>query len=167
MPVTKPRIFVSYHHAGDQAYYNAFSGLMHDVYECVYDNSLQRPFDSEDVTYVRRRIRETHITGTSCTVVLCGLATPGRKYVDWEIAATLDKYHGLLGIKLPTLPILANGGTNKPARLQDNIDNGYASWVTWETIVADPAKFNLWIADACGRSGSLLNNSRPLRVANS
>jgi hypothetical protein len=45
-----------------------------------------------------QRIRDKHITGTSCTIVLCGSLTPWRKYVDWEIKATLDKEHGLIGI---------------------------------------------------------------------
>ena len=41
-----------------------------------------------------------YITGTSCTVVLCG-GRP-RKFVDWEIKATLDKEHALIGVNLPT-----------------------------------------------------------------
>ena len=30
---TKRKIFVSYHHAGDQGYYDAFSRAFHDTYE--------------------------------------------------------------------------------------------------------------------------------------
>jgi len=48
-----------------------------------------------------RGIRENFITGTSCTIVLCGAQTHLRKYVHWEIKATLDKEHGLIGVNLP------------------------------------------------------------------
>lgn len=87
----KHKIFVSYHHHVDQAYYDAFSKAFHDTYDVIYDNSLERRIDSDDVNYVMRRIKENHITGTSCTVVLVGAETPKRKYVDWEIFATLEK----------------------------------------------------------------------------
>src|SRR5688572_7832580 len=96
----KRKIFVSYHHRGDQAYYDAFSKIFCDTYELVTDNSLERAVDSDSVDYVMRRIRETCITGSSCTIVLVGPQTWGRKYVDWEIMATLDKCHGLIGVQL-------------------------------------------------------------------
>ena len=88
---TKSKVFVSYHHGGDQPYYDAFSRTFSDTYDIVYDNSLARQIDSDSPEYVMRRIREEHITGTSCTVVLVGAATYQRKYVDWEIYATLEK----------------------------------------------------------------------------
>jgi len=36
----KHKIFVSYHHHDDQAYYDAFSNAFHDTYNVIYDNSL-------------------------------------------------------------------------------------------------------------------------------
>ena len=68
----KRKVFVSYHHRGDQAYYDAFSQAFHDTYEVITDNSLEREVDSDNVDYVMRRIRENHITGSSCTIVLVG-----------------------------------------------------------------------------------------------
>lgn len=50
----KPRIFVSYHHRGDQQYYDAFSAAFHDTYEAIYDKSVERRIDSDDVDYVMR-----------------------------------------------------------------------------------------------------------------
>jgi MTH538 TIR-like domain (DUF1863) len=61
----KHRIFVSYHHSGDQAYYDAFSKLFHDTYDVIYDNSLDRQVDSDNVDCVRRRIADNCITGSS------------------------------------------------------------------------------------------------------
>ncbi len=35
----KRKVFVSYHHGGDQEYYDAFSKKFADQYELIYDNS--------------------------------------------------------------------------------------------------------------------------------
>ena len=110
-------MFVSYHHGGDRAYYDAFSQLFDASYDVIQDNSVEREIDSDDAEYVIRRIREDFITGSSCTVVLCGTDTPKRKFVDWEIKATLDKEHGLIGINLPANPRLLNGNVTVPNRL--------------------------------------------------
>lgn len=165
-PRTKRQVFVSYHHDRDQWYYNEFSRIFSEHYEVITDRSLARQIDSTNVDYVMRQIRETWISGSSCTIVLCGLETPTRKFVDWEIKASLDKQHGLLGVKLPDNPILANGGCNKPARLQDNIDTKYAEWVWWETLIASPHNLAPWIEKCVGRSQLLINNSRSMKTYN-
>src|SRR3954454_14641672 len=91
-PVRKVRrkIFVSYHHRGDQAQYDQFSTNFHDFCETIIDNSLERKINS-DFDYILRRIRGYHLSGSSCPIVLCGRETPQRKYVDWEIDASLDQ----------------------------------------------------------------------------
>jgi hypothetical protein len=132
----KRRVFVSYHHRGDQWYYNEFSRMFSDTFEVFQDTSLEREFDSDNHDYVRWAIAQNHITGSSCTIVLCGAETHARKYVDWEIKATLDRSHGLIGVRLPTLQIV-NDGSLKPARLQDNIDSGFAKWIGWDRVSDD------------------------------
>src|SRR5438094_9939269 len=118
----KRKVFVSYHHGGDQHYYDEFAKYFSDTYDVISDTSLARMIDSDDVDYVIRQIREKYITGSSCNIVLCGLQTRFRKFVDWEINATLDRNHGLIGVKLPTLPVV-NNTCPKPDRLKDNIDS--------------------------------------------
>ena len=68
----KPKVFISYHHESDQNWYNTFSHYFGNVYDLITDNSLERQIDSEDSDYVRAKIREDNITGTSLTIVLCG-----------------------------------------------------------------------------------------------
>ncbi len=121
---TKRKVFVSYHHANDQAYYDAFSATFAEGYDAIHDNSLDRKVGSDNSDYVMRRIREDHITGTSCTIVLCGPYANQRKYLDWECKATLDKKHGIIGIRLPNNPANIYNHAPKPDRLQDNIDSG-------------------------------------------
>jgi hypothetical protein len=71
-PSVKHKIFLSYHHGGDQTYYNHFSNTFHDYYDVIYDNSLEREVGSDNVDYVMQKIRENYITGSSCTIVFVG-----------------------------------------------------------------------------------------------
>lgn len=162
--MVRPKVFVSYHHGNDQAYYDEFSKFFHDKYEAISDNSLERAIDSDDTDYTRWRIRSEYIKGTSVTVVLCGAQTPWRKYVDWEIKGTLDMNHGLVGIKLPTAQVAANGNVIVPDRLADNYASGYGIWGTWETATVE--NLQSWIATARAKSSSLINNGRALRLRN-
>jgi hypothetical protein len=161
----KRQVFVSYHHGGDRRWYDAFARHFADTYDVIEDNSVERRIDSDDVEYVMRRIRENYVTGSSCTIVLCGAGTPWRKFVDWEIAATLDKEHGLIGVKLPTLAVV-NNGCAKPDRLQDNIDSGYAVWAWWENITGTPAVLSSLIEQANAKSKMPIVNSRARRIRN-
>ncbi len=160
-PPVKRSIFVSYHHAGDRPYYSAFSTLFADTYEIIEDNSVERKIDSDAAEYVIRRIREDFITGSSCTVVLCGAETPSRKFVDWEIKATLEKEHGLLAVKLPSNPDFI-----VPPRLLDNVACGYAVWTSWEKLKADPQLLKILIEQANAKEKNLIRNERDLRRRN-
>jgi hypothetical protein len=163
--LVRRQVFVSYHHGGDRAWYDAFAKHFGDSYEVIEDNSVERAIDSDNVEYVMRRIRENYVTGSSCTIVLCGAETRWRKFVDWEIAATLDKQHGLIGVKLPTLQVV-NDTCSKPDRLQDNIDSGYAVWTWWETITANPSLLAGLIEQANAKPKAFARNGRPRRERN-
>lgn len=162
----KHKIFVSYHHALDQAYYDAFSTAFHDTYESIHDKSLDEEVDSENAEYVMRRIREEYITGTSCTIVMVGAETYKRKYIDWEIKATLDKEHALIGVYLPTAPRSSDGKITAPGRLHDNVESGYAVFVSWETITASPEALDKYITKAKSNAKSLIKNNREKKTRN-
>lgn len=147
----KPKVFVSYHHDNDQRWYDQFTRLFADAYDLVTDRSLGACVESDDCEYVMRVIREQYLTGTSVTIVLCGNETWKRKYVDWEIKATLDKEHALLGIQLPTLIAGINGQVTVPDRLSQNIHNGYAHWIAWTT---DPVSLSSAIQAARTRAAN-------------
>lgn len=159
-------VFVSYHHDNDQAYYDSFSHIFSDLYGVIQDSSVDRIFDSDDPDYVMRRIRERYITGTSCTFVLCGPQTRWRKYVDWEIKATLDKEHALIGVNLPNNPRDIMGRGHKPDRLQDNIDSGYALWIQWENLTGGLAVLKSYVEHAIARPSNLITNTRDMRSRN-
>jgi Thoeris protein ThsB, TIR-like domain len=166
MIIPKRRVFVSYQHSNDQGYYNAFARHFSDTFEVIQDTSVERLIDSDDCEYVMRYIRENYISGSSCTVVLCGPGTRWRKYVDWEIKATLDKEHGIIGVRLPNNPVDEQFRCHKPDRLQDNLDSGYALWTTWEQLWQTPAVLSPYIESANQRRKILIANGRDLRLRN-
>ena len=163
----KRKIFVSYHHRGDQAYYDMLSRTFAGVYELVEDHSLDHEVDSDNAAYVMRVIRENYITGSSCTIVLCGASTYGRKHVDWEIKATLDALHGLIGVRLPSLMISVSGKYTVPDRFHVNIETGYALCTDWSSITGSPATLTNLIETARLRPSTLIVNWAPLRERNS
>jgi len=113
-----------------------------------------------------RRIRENYISGSSCTIVLVGKDTWGRKYVDWEIKATLEKEHGLIGVQLPTASVSADKKVTVPGRLYDNIKTAYAVWTNWQNITAGVVTCTQLIEQANVRDKKLINNSRERRLRN-
>jgi hypothetical protein len=142
-------VFVSYHHDNDQGWYDCLAQFFVNTYDMVTDRSLKESINSDDVDYVMQTIREKFIIGTSLTILLCGSETWKRKYIDWEIKATLDKEHAILGIQLPTLVPGSNGLVTIPARLHDNIQSGYAHWAGW---ITEPIAFAGAIAAARSKS---------------
>lgn len=162
----KRSVFLSYHHSGDQAYYDVFTKAFDDTYDILFDNSLERQIDSDNVNYVLQRIRDGFVKGSSCTIVLCGAETPWRKYVDWEIKATLDMKHGLIGVNLPTNRQNANGRVIVPDRLHDNIQSGYAVWTNWAAFTASAAAVKGFIEQAIAKSPQSIVNTRGMMSRN-
>lgn len=160
--LVKHHIFISYHHRSDQVFYNQFSDTYSNIYGIFQDNSLDRVINSDDTNYIMWRIRQNHIKGTTCTIVLCGPETRWRKYVDWEIKASLDKQNGLIGIILPNNPEFII-----PERLQDNIVTGYGFTILWEEIFNNLYSLRLHIEAALKRPKTIIDNTRPLRRRNS
>ena len=156
VPIPKRRVFVSYHHDNDESYYDLFAVWFASISDVVTDRSLDRRVDTDDPEYTMRRIREGHLRGSSCTIVLCGLQTYQRKYVDWEICASLNQEAGLLGVLLPK-----PWQTPIPARLYDNVASGYAVLVPWSNLVASPYNLRLLLENALARRKALIVNSRP------
>jgi hypothetical protein len=127
MPIVRRKCFISYHHA-DQLAVDQFVRDFDHVYDCFIARGLgtEMPGDivnSNDTTYVMRRIRERFLSDSTVTIVLMGRCTWARRYVDWELQASLRKGetttpNGLIGIKLPTF-----GGF--PQRFNQNLSDDW------------------------------------------
>lgn len=166
--ITKRRVFVSYHHGNDQQYYNKLSEHFSSTYDIIQDNSLDREIDSDDNDYVMRKIREDFISGTSCTIVLCGAETPNRKFVDWEIKATLDKQHALIGVYLPTAQ-RGQSGIIVPDRFHANYQAGFGRFVSWESLFDQQKGLKHIVEEAVQHAQAntaKIDNSAPLLARN-
>lgn len=136
------KCFISYHHA-DQKIVDEFVKTFdhkHDVF--IVRQLGEMPDDiinSTNTDYVMRRIREDYIRDSTVTIVMMGVCTWARRYVDWEIQASLrpgtntSLPNGLLGIKLPTF-------ARFPERFDMNLvppggmkDTNYAGYIDYPT----------------------------------
>lgn len=146
------KVFISYHHA-DQDEVNEFIEKYDDKHQVFISRALgisQDIIDSDDADYVMRRIRELYLKDSTVTLVLIGKCTWARRYVDWELQASLRSGetvtpNGLLGIVLPS----AGKQPTPPERLQlnlpDDTKNGYARWYWYPKSSKD---LETWIEDA-------------------
>ena len=136
---TKHKVFVSYHHDGDQHYRNLFEELFADtimISQSVQIGDIDLNLKTETV---RQKIRDDYLRDSTVTVVLIGKKTWQRKHVDWEIGASIrdTRYNsrsGLLGIILPTYPRTYSNKYNHhtiPPRLYDNVKCEYAKIYGW------------------------------------
>lgn len=152
---TRHNVFLSYYHEQDQNYKDRFLRFMGDN---IVDKSVDLGdiIDNNQPTEaVLQRIREEHIAQVSVTVVLIGRCTWQRKYVDWEIGATLretrmNKRGGLLGILLPEHPSFQKREYDPhliPRRLADNCweSHTFSSIYNW---TRDATKVRDWIHQA-------------------
>ncbi len=164
--LSRRKVFVSYHHGGDLEYYESFVGISSNFYSLVQDHSVGRFIGSADPDYVIRRIREDHLRGVSVTVVLCGRNTLGRKYVDWEILASLNQEMGLIGLNLPANVREPNGKYVVPCRLHDNIGSTCASFLFWDSLMENPSLLISGMEEALSRSKTIIANWRPRQLGN-
>lgn len=86
----KRKVFISYYH-GDQEAVNKFVKDFGDVFipKTVGVKDGDFDFVSNNPEYIMRRIREEKLGDSTVTIVLIGECTHSRRYVDWEIKASL------------------------------------------------------------------------------
>lgn len=111
MSEVRRKVFISYHH-NDQDELNDFVNTFDKERKVFIGRVLgsdmeQDIIDSDDTDYVMRRIRDLYLKDSTVTIVLIGKCTWARRYVDWEIQASLRHGetvtpNGLLGVKLPS-----------------------------------------------------------------
>jgi hypothetical protein len=140
MALQSRNFFVSYHHDYDQKYVKALRQIKQGMQ--VADYSLKEDISEYTDEQIYKVIRNK-MRACSVTIILIGERTGHRKWIDWELWASLRGYKnssnpkrsfrpkGLLAIYLPT------ASHSIPARLQANIDSGYAVSMKWKNIERD------------------------------
>jgi hypothetical protein len=126
--------FVSYHHERDGGLLDEFRELKKGT--TVSDWSLKDDIGHLTDETIYNKVRQK-MYKCSVTIVLIGERTGHRKWIDWEIWASLRPYahpngpihsfkpNALVGIYLPV------SSYSVPDRLQDNIDSKYAVTLHW------------------------------------
>jgi len=139
------RIFISFHQADVDEVGELIRTLtpyfdeVRTLGASEFGSDLDERINSGDAEYVMRQIRERYISGTTCTIVAIGQCTWARRYVDWEIAATMrnnanDPRGGVFAMQLPSAQRL--GHQQLPDRIHQNINwdansnqSGYARFL--------------------------------------
>ena len=110
---SRHNVFVSYYRDQDQQDKERFIRMLGDsiIDRSVNIGDIPGPNPPTEATL--QQIREEFIAQVSVTVVLIGRCTWQRKFVDWEIGASLRDTEanprcGLLGILLPGHPDLGH-----------------------------------------------------------
>lgn len=143
MTKVRHKCFISYHHDDQDEVDDFVSTFDHErdvfIARGLGQEMAQDIINSDDTAYVMRRIRELYLKDSTVTIVLMGQCTWARRYVDWEIQASLRHgsvvtANGLLGIKLPSFP---NRNGQYPKRLNLNLkqsddqEDCYARWIDY------------------------------------
>ncbi len=143
MTEVRHKCFISYHHADQDEVDDFVSTFDHDrdvfIARGLGQEMSQDIINSDDVTYVMRRISELYLKDSTVTIVLMGKCTWARRYVDWEIQASLRQGqtvppNGLLGIKLPSYPASSGqypGRFNLNLKQSDDQEDCYARWIEY------------------------------------
>ena len=171
-PIKRHKVFVSYYHAEDQVARDNFENLYADTYNIIDSRSVELGEIPHGLRLdeTARRIRDHKLRDSTVTVVLIGKNTWRRKYVDWEIAATIrdtaaNPRSGLLGMFLPSHP--SHGGKcydpyTIPPRLHYNVECGFASLHDWSNLPDEVAR---WIDSAYQRRNKINPDNSHVRFA--
>lgn len=145
-------VFISHshlHESESKAFLREFGSVFIDRHIGLANKNDR--IKSNDPDYVMGRIRQELILSKSTvTIVLVGSCTHSRRYVDWEIKASLQQGegrmpNGVLAIQLPSCP----NGAILPPRLELNIRRndaeGYARYYQYPR---SQAELRRWIEEA-------------------
>lgn len=176
---TRRKCFISYHHDDEYEVQQFIQDFDHDqdvlIARGIGASMAGDIINSTNEDYIKARIREKYLRDTTVTIVLVGRCTWARKFVDWEVAASLRNTStasrsGLLAI---TLPSAADYYDKKlPARVRDNImgvsgADGYARWWKYPSSASSLANLIETAYDARSSRAHLVDNNRDLRSYNS
>ena len=145
------KTFISYHRDDQEEVDNFIETFDHDrdvfIARAVgSDQTMDELINSDNDEYVMRRIREDHICDSTVTLLFVGKETWSRKFVDWELAASLHQGpkagspNGVLAILSPEV-----SKAILPDRFVDNWESEYAKYYPYPKNRTQLAK---WIDQA-------------------
>jgi len=135
------RVFVSYHHANDQAYKNELVKWAEEN-DIFIDWSVDTGDFSDDLPdlQIREIIRDEYLRESTVTIVLVGTETKYRKHVDWEIYSSMydgkkNKKSGVIVINLPNINCTYCDSSHTGEK--ENVFPEYPHWI----IITERAEY--------------------------
>ncbi len=149
----KRKVFVSYSHLDDsivEGFVNSWA-YRENVFipKVVGVRDTDNFINSDDTEYVMSKIRDNYVGDSSVTIVLIGACTHSRRYVDWEIKASLRQAadglpNGLLAILLSGL-----NAAVLPERLRANWNaQDRSCYARYRPVPSTAEQLAGWIEDA-------------------
>jgi len=119
--------------------------------------------NSTNPEYVISQIRQNYLADSTVTIVLIGTCTHSRRYVDWELKASLrsgEVYtpNGLIGILLPS----CGDRAHLPPRFAENWSREQECYARYYYYPTTANQLGGWIEDAY-----VARNTRPHLIQNS
>ena len=170
----KRKVFISYHHDDQQEvdeFINRFA-----YHEGIFIPKVLGAGMSDDIIqsmnpeYVMSQIRNQYLQDSTVTIVLLGSCTHSRRYIDWELKASLRQGsyipNGLMSIILPS----QGSSSILPPRLEENWNNEHIDCYARHWVYPDTGwTLNQWIEDAFTARNSrahLIKNSQTMMKYN-
>ncbi|WP_447950087.1 TIR domain-containing protein [Microbacterium aurum] len=163
MTLTRHKTFLSYHHEDSEAV-GQFIAQFDDTHDSFITRGIRAPEDlinSDDPDYVMGQIRRRFLADSTVTICLIGACTWSRRFVDWEIQASLRQPAG--GLPNGLLAILLDPNASKgtlPSRVKLNWESGYAAFHSYPSSASQLAG---WIDSAYAartNKANLIKNPR-------
>ena len=172
--IVRRKVFISYHKV-DSDEVNEFLRIFSGAYGAFLARGIGAGMtgdiiNSTNTDYVMSRIRELYLGDSTVTIVMIGICTWSRKYVDWELQSSLRSGktvtpNGLLGVKLASYnsgkyPDRLNANLLSDADKQRGLTDCYARAIDWPASAED---LRLYIEDAYNARtlrSHLINNPR-------
>lgn len=130
MSTPRHRCFLSYH-GRDRAAMETFVDDFDERTDLMITTGVVSDddfIDSDNFAYVNRQIRKRYLQTSTVTIVLIGTCTWSRRFVDWEVAASLAQPASGLPNGLLAIDLSGNGLIRHrlPDRVALNVESGYA-----------------------------------------
>ncbi len=155
LPPPKRKVFISYY-GGNKAEADEFVrqwATLQGVFipKTVGLSGNEKFINSNDTDYVMGEIRRKHLGDSTVTIVLIGKCTHSRRYVDWELKASLRQGlvytpNGLLGILLSSANV--NPLPHLPERFGLNFQSDERCYARYRYMPTSASELRSWIEDA-------------------
>ena len=170
-PTARRKCFVSYS-ADDEDEVDRFVRDFTEVFiaKVIGVSRGDSLIDSGNSDYVMSRIRNEYLGDSTVTLCMIGSCTHSRRYIDWELKATLRRGtyvpNGLVGVLLPSVGDRAY----LPPRFKDNWNRDESmAYAIYRPYPSTKAILRSWIEEAFSRRTShaaLISNTQDMHRYN-